>query len=104
MWKGTVSLPLQLGARWEWGYATICASRKWALYTTRKVCFSEETVMCLAIHSLAHPPVPPLSPLPDTYPPSCHFLLPPGCKLLIYPGAFNMVTGPLHWELLARGR
>jgi len=27
-----------------------------------------------------------------------------GCKLLIYPGAFNMTTGPAHWELLARGR
>merc|ERR1719487_1705841 len=27
-----------------------------------------------------------------------------GAKLLIYPGAFNMTTGPAHWELLARGR
>jgi len=27
-----------------------------------------------------------------------------GCRLLIYPGAFNMTTGPAHWELLARGR
>uniref|UniRef100_G3MR79 omega-amidase n=1 Tax=Amblyomma maculatum TaxID=34609 RepID=G3MR79_AMBMU len=27
-----------------------------------------------------------------------------GCKLLFYPGAFNMTTGPLHWELLQRGR
>nr|VZI36720.1 unnamed protein product [Spirometra erinaceieuropaei] len=27
-----------------------------------------------------------------------------GCDLLIYPGAFNTTTGPLHWELLARGR
>lgn len=27
-----------------------------------------------------------------------------GCKLLVYPGAFNMTTGPLHWELLQRGR
>ncbi|XP_003740998.1 omega-amidase NIT2 [Galendromus occidentalis] len=27
-----------------------------------------------------------------------------GCKLLLYPGAFNMVTGPLNWELLCRGR
>lgn len=25
-------------------------------------------------------------------------------KLLIYPGAFNMTTGPLHWELLGRAR
>ncbi|KAL1438852.1 hypothetical protein MTO96_047772 [Rhipicephalus appendiculatus] len=25
-----------------------------------------------------------------------------GCKLLFYPGAFNMTTGPLHWELLQR--
>lgn len=27
-----------------------------------------------------------------------------GCDLLVYPGAFNMTTGPLHWELLARAR
>jgi len=27
-----------------------------------------------------------------------------GCKLLVYPGAFNMTTGPAHWELLSRGR
>lgn len=27
-----------------------------------------------------------------------------GCNILIYPGAFNMKTGPLHWELLARSR
>ncbi|KAK8765813.1 hypothetical protein V5799_031569 [Amblyomma americanum] len=27
-----------------------------------------------------------------------------GCKLLCYPGAFNMVTGPLHWELIQRAR
>ncbi|KAK4241427.1 hypothetical protein C8A03DRAFT_30403 [Achaetomium macrosporum] len=27
-----------------------------------------------------------------------------GCFALIYPGAFNMTTGPLHWQLLARAR
>lgn len=27
-----------------------------------------------------------------------------GCKLLIYPGAFNMTTGPAHWELLQKCR
>jgi omega-amidase len=27
-----------------------------------------------------------------------------GCNLLIFPGAFNMVTGPAHWELLQRAR
>ena len=27
-----------------------------------------------------------------------------GCHLLIYPAAFNMTTGPLHWELLQRAR
>jgi omega-amidase len=27
-----------------------------------------------------------------------------GCRFLVYPGAFNMVTGPAHWELLARAR
>lgn len=27
-----------------------------------------------------------------------------GCEMLIYPAAFNMTTGPLHWELLQRSR
>eukprot|EP01006_Ploeotia_vitrea_P062640 TRINITY_DN84167_c0_g1_i1.p1 TRINITY_DN84167_c0_g1~~TRINITY_DN84167_c0_g1_i1.p1 ORF type:complete len:285 (-),score=25.06 TRINITY_DN84167_c0_g1_i1:71-925(-) len=27
-----------------------------------------------------------------------------GSELLVYPGAFNMVTGPAHWHLLARTR
>jgi omega-amidase len=27
-----------------------------------------------------------------------------GCHMLVFPGAFNMTTGPLHWELLARAR
>ncbi|KAJ3352052.1 Carbon-nitrogen hydrolase [Allomyces javanicus] len=27
-----------------------------------------------------------------------------GADVLIFPGAFNMTTGPLHWELLARAR
>jgi len=27
-----------------------------------------------------------------------------GCKFLCYPGAFNMTTGPVHWELLQRAR
>lgn len=26
------------------------------------------------------------------------------CRLLVYPGAFNMTTGPAHWELLQRAR
>ncbi|KAJ3182627.1 hypothetical protein HDU87_007965 [Geranomyces variabilis] len=26
------------------------------------------------------------------------------CVLMVYPGAFNMTTGPLHWELLLRAR
>eukprot|EP00557_Chaetoceros_sp_GSL56_P007675 CAMPEP_0176503654 /NCGR_PEP_ID=MMETSP0200_2-20121128/15483_1 /TAXON_ID=947934 /ORGANISM="Chaetoceros sp., Strain GSL56" /LENGTH=327 /DNA_ID=CAMNT_0017902969 /DNA_START=252 /DNA_END=1235 /DNA_ORIENTATION=- len=26
------------------------------------------------------------------------------CGILIYPGAFNMTTGPAHWELLQRAR
>ena len=26
------------------------------------------------------------------------------CVVLVYPGAFNMTTGPAHWELLQRGR
>ncbi|KAJ2725424.1 Omega-amidase nit3 [Coemansia sp. Benny D115] len=27
-----------------------------------------------------------------------------GCFMMVYPGAFNMTTGPLHWELLVRAR
>ncbi|KAL9190421.1 hypothetical protein ACHAXT_007632 [Thalassiosira profunda] len=27
-----------------------------------------------------------------------------GCKVLVYPGAFNLTTGPAHWELLQRAR
>jgi len=27
-----------------------------------------------------------------------------GAKLILYPGAFNTITGPKHYELLARGR
>jgi omega-amidase len=27
-----------------------------------------------------------------------------GAKMFIYPGAFNMTTGPAHWEILAKGR
>jgi len=27
-----------------------------------------------------------------------------GCFLLLYPGAFNLTTGAMHWDLLARGR
>ena len=27
-----------------------------------------------------------------------------GANIFIYPGAFNMVTGPAHWELLQRAR
>ncbi|GAB6031084.1 hypothetical protein CHUAL_007895 [Chamberlinius hualienensis] len=27
-----------------------------------------------------------------------------GCELIVYPGAFNMTTGPLHWDLLLRSR
>jgi omega-amidase len=27
-----------------------------------------------------------------------------GCHFLVYPGAFNLTTGPLHWELLQKAR
>jgi len=27
-----------------------------------------------------------------------------GARLIVFPGAFNMTTGPVHWELLAKAR
>uniref|UniRef100_A0A7S4HYP6 CN hydrolase domain-containing protein n=1 Tax=Vannella robusta TaxID=1487602 RepID=A0A7S4HYP6_9EUKA len=27
-----------------------------------------------------------------------------GCNVMVFPGAFNMTTGPAHWELLLRSR
>lgn len=27
-----------------------------------------------------------------------------GSQVIVYPGAFNTVTGPLHWEVIQRGR
>ncbi|XP_045775934.1 omega-amidase NIT2 isoform X1 [Maniola jurtina] len=33
-----------------------------------------------------------------------HLMAKQGCSVLIYPAAFNMTTGPKHWELLARAR
>jgi omega-amidase len=27
-----------------------------------------------------------------------------GAEMLVFPGAFNLTTGPLHWELLLRAR
>ncbi|CAI7808211.1 unnamed protein product, partial [Closterium sp. NIES-54] len=27
-----------------------------------------------------------------------------GAQLICYPGAFNMTTGPLHWQLLQQAR
>jgi omega-amidase len=33
-----------------------------------------------------------------------HMLICAGCHAIIYPGAFNLTTGPLHWELLQRAR
>lgn len=27
-----------------------------------------------------------------------------GCQVFIYPGAFNLTTGPIHWQLLQRAR
>lgn len=38
------------------------------------------------------------------FPEMAELLRKEGCKFICYPGAFNMVTGPAHWELLARAR
>jgi omega-amidase len=36
--------------------------------------------------------------------PEYAMLLGQTCQVLIYPGAFNLITGPAHWELLQRAR
>ncbi len=33
-----------------------------------------------------------------------HLMCVSGVRVMFYPGAFNMTTGPLHWELLLRSR
>ena len=38
------------------------------------------------------------------FPQYAHLLRLAGAHLLLYPGAFNMTTGPIHWELLAKAR
>ena len=38
------------------------------------------------------------------FPEMAHIYMREGCELLVYPGAFNMTTGPAHWELLCRAR
>eukprot|EP01101_Sappina_pedata_P000589 TRINITY_DN1078_c0_g1_i3.p1 TRINITY_DN1078_c0_g1~~TRINITY_DN1078_c0_g1_i3.p1 ORF type:complete len:240 (-),score=91.46 TRINITY_DN1078_c0_g1_i3:92-811(-) len=35
---------------------------------------------------------------------STHLAHKKGCKILCFPGAFNLTTGPMHWELLLRAR
>ncbi|KNC80036.1 hypothetical protein SARC_07582, partial [Sphaeroforma arctica JP610] len=38
------------------------------------------------------------------FPEMGHIYADQGCDLVVYPGAFNMTTGPAHWELLQRAR
>ncbi|KAJ2949571.1 hypothetical protein O0L34_g15489 [Tuta absoluta] len=38
------------------------------------------------------------------FPELAHVMAKEGCSVLIYPSAFNMTTGPKHWELLSRAR
>ena len=38
------------------------------------------------------------------FPDLAHIYADMGCHLLLYPGAFNMTTGPKHWELLQTAR
>lgn len=33
-----------------------------------------------------------------------HLVVDRGCGFLVFPGAFNMTTGPAHWDLLLRAR
>lgn len=35
---------------------------------------------------------------------NCWICYHPGAHVMIYPGAFNLTTGPMHWELLQRAR
>jgi omega-amidase len=38
------------------------------------------------------------------FPEQAQCMIERGCKILVYPGAFNLTTGPAHWELLQRAR
>lgn len=38
------------------------------------------------------------------FPELCRLMALEGAEVVIYPGAFNMTTGPAHWELNFRGR
>lgn len=38
------------------------------------------------------------------FPELCRLMALEGAQVVIYPGAFNMTTGPAHWELNFRGR
>ena len=38
------------------------------------------------------------------FPELAHLMRLRGVEVLLYPGAFNMVTGPIYWELLTRAR
>ena len=38
------------------------------------------------------------------FPELCAIAARKGCVAMIYPGAFNLSTGPLHWDLLMRAR
>lgn len=38
------------------------------------------------------------------FPELCRLMTFEGAEVIIYPGAFNMTTGPAHWELNFRGR
>jgi predicted amidohydrolase len=38
------------------------------------------------------------------FPELARYMVQQGAKVLIYPAAFNMTTGPAHWELLFRSR
>jgi len=38
------------------------------------------------------------------FPELCRYYQEQGCDVMVFPGAFNMTTGPAHWELLLRAR
>lgn len=62
--------------------------------------FPELAMIAARKGALAGPPSP--SPVSSPRPTPPHLLA--GCIAMVYPAAFNLTTGPLHWDLVQRAR